>query len=164
MKSPFFLFAVLVCTVHAAFAQQGGIVIKDAALRNAASGQAPPLTQLDSGTPVTILERRGGWYHVSTTDQQQGWLRMLELRFVSEAEHSDASLVEILKQTGHTPTASGTTTGVRGLSNAFDTSGQQGEPVSLDQLDQFVPSSESVDQFAQDGALTTQEQVTVPDS
>lgn len=93
--------------------------------------QSDVLTQLLANENVNVARRHRAWYQVLTAQQQRGWVKMLNVRFVGvmkrQGELGVKSVFDSLtKQV--TPTAS---TGIRG----FDEEALKTAKADLEQLD-----------------------------
>ncbi len=161
MKKTTFVNSLLVSSL--VWAEQSAILVKEAPLRDVPGIQATALVQLDKDTPITLLKRRGGWYQVETIDHQTGWVRLLEVRYTSESEARESNIAEVLKQTATMPTASGTTTGVRGLTEAESEANGGSPEASLEQVQSYIPTEETLNEFATEGELSTQEAISLPE-
>ena len=144
------------------WANQGAILLNDSHLMSQPSLSAQAIVTLTKDTHVILLKRKGGWYQVQTEDNQQGWLRMLKVRFLSDKESNDRSIAKILRETAIMPPASGISTGVRGVSDELLTSPEEGPVLEFENLENFVPVEESVKAFADQGSLENQESVVLP--
>ncbi len=134
------------------FAQQAK-TIHNVKLKSSPSIKSDSIKTLKPNTSVTIIKRQGGWYHVETSPQLQGWLKMLWLRYnVNTTPKSSFSLI--------TQGTKGTTvaTGVRGLSEDELEKGK-GDPNAINEIDNYVVTAEQAKQFARAAGL---EQSTIP--
>jgi len=156
------LLILLLSTFLPVWANQDAILLSNTPMLVEPSSKSPIVTQLSKDSPVILLKRKGGWYQVQTQDRQTGWLRMLKVRFLSEQESNDRSIAKILRETAIMPPASGVSTGVRGVSDEALNQGKEMSPIGLEQLENFVPVEEEVNEFAQEGKLKTQENVVLP--
>lgn len=138
-------------------AAQAAIIVRESPLYLEANNRSDPLASLAKDAEVVLLMRKGGWYKVESTAKQVGWVRMLSVRFARETETHSQSLAELLGVTSLAAPASGIATGVRGAtSGALADDDQDGE-AQLNKVDSFVPTAESVSQFADEGELQTQQ-------
>jgi hypothetical protein len=123
MKAIIPLFSLLLLTLYAplALATQPGVVLQDSPLHAEPFSDARQLGSLTARSPITVLQRQGGWYQVQDGQQRQGWLHMSRVRLGDGATGSSVDLgglsqAQQLLQSGRSG-SSGTTvaTGIRGL-------------------------------------------------
>jgi len=163
MKYTMILSLFLVFLTFSVWAGQAAIVLKDTQVMDAPNTSALTIIPISKDTQVTLLKRKGGWYKIETSEQQTGWLRMLNVRFISEQESNQKSIAKILRETAMMPPASGITTGVRGMTDEeMKQNKQPQKTLRLEQLKNFVPTEESVRKFAEEGKLRSQDSVILP--
>ncbi len=91
------------------------ILITDSELRAKPKFTADSRASLSKGESVTIKSRQRGWYQVERSNQQSGWVTLLQVRFSkvkSNQAGSELSKIVSLRQGHNNITA---TTGVRGI-------------------------------------------------
>jgi hypothetical protein len=65
-------------------AEQPAQLVRDAELLDAPAPKAGVVAKLRSRTPVSVLERKGGWYQVRGPAGEQGWVKLLALRLEAD--------------------------------------------------------------------------------
>jgi hypothetical protein len=116
---------IIVAVLFAAFGFAAAAVAEVGTVRTAASLMAAPYRDAKIAGPIAvetrveIVERRGGWLRVTANDQN-GWLRLHEVRLGDGKEKKGSSgflALWNLGQTGRSGTQGAVaTTGIRGLS------------------------------------------------
>lgn len=107
----------------AAVASTSAIIKQPTPLLDQPSQNATELVLLPAEQSVSVLERQGGWYQVSATQQATGWLRLFNLQFVKGQYQPDnlplRDLSGLVRGSHQQVTSS---TGVRGLDKVAITS------------------------------------------
>jgi hypothetical protein len=131
-------------------AEQGATVLRDTDLRSEPYSDAERVAALMAHDPLTILERRGGWYRARTADRQSGWVRMSAIRLGEMQSGGSSGVSETLRflSSGRSG-ASGVTvaTGIRGL-DAADVANATPDHRALSRLDRFQSSAAQAKAFA----------------
>ena len=132
-------------------AGQVGFAVRDTHLRTTPAATAEVVSQLSKGEKVTLLIRKGGWYQVENTSKQQGWVKMLAVRFqtAANARSTDlSSLANVQHLAG-----GGVATGVRGMDDEAlqDQGSTEVEPLVI--LQRYSPDETQVRVFASQGGL-----------
>lgn len=83
---------LLAMPVAAIAATTSGAILKSTELRTKPYLDAPKVTTLATGAPVSILERKGGWLRVKT-GSRTGWVRMLYVRTGTVGAGTSASVI-----------------------------------------------------------------------
>lgn len=110
----FFIFLLVLCLAPVVQAATGaGVMMRDSALRAEPETSAEKLEALARESAVTILERQGGWYRIRSIAGNEGWVRMLSVRFKSKARAGVGGEIRTLSRFASDDTVA---TGVRGLS------------------------------------------------
>lgn len=138
-------------------AEQGAYVLRDTSLLSEPYSGAREITELQSKTVVTILQRRGGWYQARTANRQTGWLRMSTIR-LGEMESGSSGVGETLRllESGRSA-ASGVTvaTGIRGL-DAADVANATPNHLAVKRLDRYQTSAARSRSYATEAKLRSQ--------
>ena len=137
--------------VHAAASSNAQTV----AAGNLASGpfsDASSVAPVASGAAVTVIERKGGWYHVRIASGQDGWLPMASIRYDSSgaaAAGGGGSDWAALLQSGRSGSGGSTaTTGVRGL-NTGDIENAVPDPDAVTELEDWAAKPGQAKRFAE---------------
>lgn len=127
---------------------QSAYTVRSVTIKEAPSAASPSIAQLNKESQVQLMQRRGGWYQV-TSNVGNGWIKMLAVR-LQQTMNTD-------KNMGTASYSSNTTltTGVRGLNDSGMLSGGKG--VALQQIDQYVVSVDKASSFAGKGKLVSRE-------
>ncbi len=129
-------------------------VIRDTELRRSPASDAPVLAPLGASARVDALERRGGWTRVRAEGGQEGWVRMLVLRYAGagEARQGDSGIVQILNVARTGTSGTQVATGVRGL-DAEQLAKAKPNEAELKKLQDYAASSDAAAGFAAKGRL-----------
>lgn len=104
--------------------------------------------RLAANTALKVLQRRGGWYEISTTANGRGWLRMFHVRKtetgIAGMFQQAAAVIEGGRSVSRKAQA---TTGIRGVSED-DLRQSKPDFAAVDRLRQFSTSSDSARRFA----------------
>lgn len=154
MKHTFIvLLALLLPFAVTASAGSPAQTIQATALNAEPYSDARAVQQLPDKTHLTLMERKGGWYHVRLANGQRGWVRMISVR-LGEGSEAPAgggwSLggVNALFQSGRAnTTTAATTTGVRGL-NEGTIQNAVPDPQAVLALAQFAATPDAARQYA----------------
>ena len=135
-------------------AAEPATVIRAAELKQEPASDSATVAPLAESTAVDALERKGGWTRVKAGGNE-GWVRMLSLRFGSGTAKPGDSGVSQLFNAARTGT-SGTqvTTGVRGL-DAQMLANAQPNPAELAKLKDFAVERGAAAGFAAEGSLSS---------
>lgn len=141
-------------TVYAAAGSDASTIV-DAKLADGPHSDAGVVAPMPSGTAVSVIERRGGWYHVRLASGQDGWVPMTSIRYNggSSGASSSSTNWSSLFESGRSG-AGGTTatTGVRGL-NTGDIAKAVPDPAAVKSLEQWAMQPPQARQFAGQLAL-----------
>jgi len=158
----------LICVMLLIFATmlfaEPGYVIRSSDLMDEPYRDATPLLELEKGTPIEIIKRKGGWLQIESAGKS-GWVRMSKIRkgkaSTQPAAGSEASGILDLASgragTGNVVSA----TGVRGLSEEqlkeaeFDAN-------QIKKLESFAISEQKAIRFAQQEKLVARELEFIP--
>ena len=139
--------------------EQIATVLQKTALLSEPFSDAAEVTTLKARQKIRVLQRKGGWYQVSS-EQGSGWLRMSRIRFgdgkKSKADGKGLSQTVQFLSTGRSG-AKGVTvaTGIRGL-EAADVSNAQPDHNAVAKLKQFQVNPAQATDFANEAELKTQ--------
>lgn len=145
-------------TFSLSVAAQDATTLKDVELKQEPFTDAATMATLPKQTTVEVIKRQGGWTQVKPPAANQGWVRMLSLRFGSGgARQSDSGVGSLLNvaRTG----SSGTTviTGVKGLDITSSTL-QNASPNNdeLKRMHKYGASKEEALKLASSASLQSQ--------
>jgi hypothetical protein len=147
-------FLALIISVWTASAMAtSGTLIRGEQARATPSTSAKSVASLGSGTPVDILNRRGGWLQVKVQDKV-GWVRLLSVRSgTSGSANSAAELGGVVglatKRNSNQVVA---VAGLRGL-NEEDLKSAHFNAAELGELDTFKTNRPQAESFAKQGQL-----------
>lgn len=145
-------FALLCCCLSLQAAEpQSAVTLQAGPLRSEPSHSAASVEQLPAETAVSVLQRQGGWYRVSTASGREGWLPLLGLRFAKQSGAKSNSLGQLLGAGSAAP-ASSVSTGVRGIGEE-QLAGGATLPASVTSLRRFASDGGDARRFAEQGAL-----------
>lgn len=140
-------------------------VTRDTTIYAEPSTGSASLKKVKKGASLTVGERQRGWYPVSVSDSQQGWVRMTTVRLKTLTDESESGVEEALKfaTTGRS-SSSGVTagTGVRGL-DVEDVENAEPDQAGVDSLDAFAVDKKQAKQFAKQGELKKRKVKSLPD-
>ncbi|HET7921145.1 MAG TPA: SH3 domain-containing protein [Gammaproteobacteria bacterium] len=168
-RSRWLMMFVLWLLPAAVFAAGTARTIQPTALNTAPYSDAKAMSQLPVNTPVTLEERKGGWYHVRLSDGRQGWLRMVSVRLGEGAAVPakggwDPGAIASLFSAGRSSTTGTTaTTGVRGL-NEGTIQNAVPDPAAVLALTHFDATADSARKFAAALRLKTVKVNYLPDN
>jgi uncharacterized protein YgiM (DUF1202 family) len=130
-----------------------GNLIRAAELKTQPFVDAPAVAQLADGSPITVVDSKGGWSQVKSADGKTGWVRLLNVRLTAAPTTQVSTLQQIggVVRTGTTKAAA--TTGVKGLSKE-DIANARPNHREVQKLDAFVPKAAEVNKFAASRKLT----------
>jgi hypothetical protein len=132
-----------------ALAADIGVVVRNTDLMDAPASSAGSKATLDTDTSVEVIKRQGGWYQVRT-GENEGWVRMLHIRYVSQEQNRLGNELGTLSRFA---SADGNVaTGVRGLSEDDAAAAGQGDG-NLAAIQGFAAGREEARRFAELGGL-----------
>ena len=127
----------------------------DAATVTKLAADAAKVADLPANASVDARERRGGWMQVRTAAGQEGWIKILALRYGGAAKGGDTGITQAVNVARTGSSGTQVTTGVRGLDNEKIATAQP-NAAELKKLEGFsVPAADSA-RFAQRGKLQAQ--------
>jgi len=171
MKRCLRILVPLLLLLAPAYADQQGVVVREAPVYAQASTAAARVGQLPAGTRVAMFARDGGWQEIFAEQPElTGWVRVYQVRagdYVSAAptvEQEDsrgflAGLASFSRKASgffsqdSAATSSGTATiGVRGLSET-DIRSAQPDFAELEQMESYASKPERMARFTAQGGL-----------
>jgi hypothetical protein len=130
-------------------------VVRPSPLMSEPATDATKVADLPANAAVDARERRGGWMQVRTASGQEGWVKILALRYAGAAKGGDTGITQAINVARTGSGGTQVTTGVRGLDDEKIATAQP-NAAELKKLEGFsVPTAESAD-FAQRGKLQAQ--------
>lgn len=137
--------------VHAA-ASSNAVTVAGGNLTSGPFSDASVVAPVAANAAVSVIERKGGWYHVRLATGQDGWLPMASIRYDSSgaaAAGGGSSDWAALLQSGRSGSGgSSATTGVRGL-NTGDIENAVPDPAAVTELDDWAAKPGQAKRFAQ---------------
>ncbi|MGH8369637.1 MAG: SH3 domain-containing protein [Gammaproteobacteria bacterium] len=161
------LLSLLLPLAVTAAASSKAQTIQITSMNSAPYSDAQAVTQLPVNTSVTLVERKGGWYHVMLGNGQQGWVPMTSLRLGEGSEAPSKSgwsygALTGMFQSGRSSTTDATaSTGVRGL-NEGTIQNAVPDPKAVLALTQFAATPEAARSYAAKLKLKTEQVAYLP--
>ncbi len=157
------IYIVLMVFVAPLFAEPG-YIIRSSDLMDEPYRDAVSLVELEVGSPVEIIKRKGGWLKVESAGKT-GWVRMSKIRKGKVATKPTAggeakgvlNLASGRSGTGNVVSA----TGVRGL-NEEELKEAKFSASEVEKLESFSVSEQKATRFAQAGKLVARELEFIP--
>lgn len=159
-----FAVLLLLAAPTAVLAAESGTVIRASQLLAEPYSDAASRGLVRGDTVVDIVERRGGWYHVSADDGRSGWLRLSSIRLgEAEKEEEGGFWASLFSFTGRSQarTASATT-GIRGLSEE-EIRDASPNPEAVERLATFGAEDKEVRRFAAGIGLASRDVAALPE-
>lgn len=130
-------------------------LVVDAPLKSNPDFSATNILNLKKNESVSILKRERGWYEVSTSNKQTGWLTLLQVRYDKAPNASSPSDLArfIGLRKGHSNVTA--TTGVRGIGEK-DIKNAKADFNALVIMEQYKSSPQEAKAFAKSAALKPQ--------
>jgi uncharacterized protein YgiM (DUF1202 family) len=157
----FILLAALALAEPLLAAEQAATALRNTELRAEPYSDAKVITRVRAKSPLTVLQRKGGWYQARDARNRTGWLRMSAIRLGDGAAaqaDGDRGLGQTLRflSTGRSG-ASGVTvaTGIRGL-DAADVANAEPDHQAVKQLNGYSVSAAAARSFALNASLRSQ--------
>ncbi|MGB8518032.1 MAG: hypothetical protein WCD45_09095 [Gallionella sp.] len=137
------------------YADQIAYTVRSTEIKQKPFSDAASVATLAEKASVKVLQRQGGWTKISS-DQGDGWVKMLDLRGSDTSTKKGDTGLGSLFNLGRSG-SSGTTvaTGVRGLSEE-DLKNAQPNPEEFAKLQTFAADKPQAEKFARGGKLKTQ--------
>lgn len=129
-------------------------VIRAVELKQSPATDAVTLASLAEQSKVEVLERKGGWTRVKTGAGDEGWVRMLALRYAAtgEGRQGDTGIVQLLNVARTGTSGTQVATGVRGL-DPEQLKNAKPNPEELKRLRGYRASPDAAAAFAESGKL-----------
>jgi len=135
-------------------AAEPATLLRATELKKEPATDAETVARLPENAAVDALERKGGWTRVkSGTDQ--GWVRMLALRFggPGEVKKGDSGVTALFNVARTGTSGTQVTTGARGL-DADQLANAQPNPAELEKMTKFAADAQAAASFAAKGKLS----------
>lgn len=147
--------ALLLAVVPLLAMAEPASVVRPTPLMREPATDATKVADLPANAAVDARERRAGWIQVRTASGQEGWVKLLALRYGGSAKAGDSGLSQAINVARTGSSGTQVTTGVRGLDDEKIATAQP-NPAELKKLEGFsVPANASAE-FAQRGKLQAQ--------
>ncbi len=141
---------------------KAGKLINDSPLYLSPQYKSDVIQQLGKDEPLSIYQRQRAWYYVLTQDQQNGWVKMLNVRFFGASKRAGElgvkNVFDSVLSRQVSPTAS---TGIRGFDEA-DLKAAKADLAQLAVLSSYQLTAEQAKKFAASGQLKVNKSVRVP--
>jgi len=138
----------------AAFAEPAAVV-RPSPLMSEPATDATKVADLPANAAVDARERRGGWRQVRTASGQEGWVKILALRYGGSAKGGDSGITQAVNVARTGSSGTQVTTGVRGLDDEKIVNAQP-NPAELKKMEGFAVPAPASAEFAQRGKLQAQ--------
>jgi hypothetical protein len=138
----------------AAFAEPA-TVVRPSPLMSEPATDATKVADLPANAAVDARERRGGWRQVRTASGQEGWVKILALRYGGAAKGGDSGITQAVNVARTGSSGTQVTTGVRGLDDEKIATAQP-NAAELKKLQGFAVPAAASAEFAQRGKLQAQ--------
>ena len=170
MKRPLPILLLLLLLPLSSPAAEDGIVVRTCPLYAGPSYGSSRLGQVQAGTAVTMVTRRGGWKKVvSAAPELEGWVRGYQVRaatamptvkvsdsdsrgFLAGLASFSRKASSFFKPDSYRTGSSTATIGVRGLSEA-EIKAAQADFEELEKMQGFASGKERSESFAREGRL-----------
>ena len=130
-------------------------VVRPSPLMSEPATDATKVADLPANAAVDARERRGGWIQVRTASGQEGWVKLLSLRYGGAAKPGDSGVVQAINVARTGSSGTQVTTGVRGLDNEKITTAQP-NAAELKKMEGFAVPADASARFAEQGHLKAQ--------
>lgn len=81
--APFSALALCAVLLAPAVHAQDAVLAQKADLLDTPAPKAAAIAKLPESTPLTVLERKGGWYRVRAPGGEEGWVKLLAVRLTA---------------------------------------------------------------------------------
>ena len=156
MKAALILAPIFALSPLFALAEPAALV-RPTELKQEPATDAAKVADLPADAAVDAGKRSGGWIFVRTASGQEGWVKLLALRYgeAGVARKGDTGLTQAINAARTGSSGTQVTTGVRGLDDEKITTARP-NPAELKKMEAFaVPASASAE-FADRGQLKAQ--------
>lgn len=144
-----------------AYAEQIAYTVRSTEIKQQPFSDAATVATLGEKAGVNVLSRQGGWFRISS-EQGNGWVKLLSLRSNSSATQPGDSGLQNLFNAGRSGSSGVTVaTGVRGLSeenlkhglSEEDLKNAQPNPHELEKLQHYAVDKTRAEKFARGAKL-----------
>lgn len=153
------LLSWLPLTVYAE--QQVSYTVRATEIKQQPYSDAASIGMLAEKTSVKVVLRQGGWVKISS-DQGDGWVKMLNLRS-SSTKQGDSGLQSLFNLGRSGSSGITVATGVRGLSEE-DLKNAKPNPAEFAKMKNYAANKNQAEQFARNGKLSAQSLDFIPAS
>jgi hypothetical protein len=145
---------LLLLAVPLLAAAEPATLIRATELKKEAATDAATVARLPENAAVEALERKGGWTRIKS-GSDEGWVRMLNLRFGSpgEAKKGDSGVSQLFNVARTGTSGTQVTTGARGL-DPEQLANAQPNPAELAKMADFAAEADAAAGFAAKGKLS----------
>lgn len=126
-------------------------VVRATELKKDPATDSATVAQLAENAAVDALERQGGWTRVKA-GANEGWVKMLALRYGGTAKAGDTGLTQAFNVARSGSSGTQVTTGVRGLDEA-QLANARPNPAELAKLNTYTADKAAASAFASEGKL-----------
>lgn len=130
-------------------------LVRPSPLMSEPATDAAKVADLPENAAVDARERRGGWIRVRSASGQDGWVKLLALRYGASAKGGDTGLSQAINVARTGSSGTQVTTGVRGLDDEKISTAQP-NPAELKKLEGFAVPAAASAEFAQRAKLQSQ--------
>jgi hypothetical protein len=132
-------------------------LVRPTELKKTPASDAAKVVDLAENAAVDAGERRGGWIFVRTAAGQEGWVKLLSLRYGAAGAPKPGStgVVQAINVARTGSSGTQVTTGVRGLDDEKIATAQP-NPAELRKMEGFAVAASASAEFAQSGKLQRQ--------
>jgi hypothetical protein len=141
--------------IPAAVLAEPATLVRSAELKREPATDAAKVAELPANAAVDAGERRGGWILVRTSAGQEGWVKLLSLRYGGTSKAGDSGLSQAINVARSGSSGTQVTTGVRGLDDEKISTAQP-NPAELKKMEGFAVPAEESAKFAEQGQLKAQ--------
>ena len=127
-------------------------VVRPSPLMSEPATDASKVADLPANAAVDARERRGGWIQVRTASGQEGWVKLLSLRYGATAKAGDSGITQAINVARTGSSGTQVTTGVRGLDDEKIATAQP-NVAEFKKLEGFAVPATASAEFAQRGKL-----------
>lgn len=149
-----FLAVLLVPLICAA---EPASVVRPTELKKDPATDAATVVQVPADAAVDATERRGGWVRVRTPAGEEGWVKLLALRYgaAGGAKRGDSGLAQAITAARTGSSGTQVTTGVRGLDDEKISTAAP-NAAELNKMESFTVQAGDSAKFAEQGNLKAQ--------
>jgi hypothetical protein len=147
--------ALLLLLVPTVVLAEPASLVRSSELKREPATDAARVVELPANAAVDAGERRGGWILVRTPAGQEGWVKLLSLRYGGAAKAGDTGISQAINVARSGSSGTQVTTGVRGLDDEKISTAQP-NAAELKKLDNFAVPANASAEFAQRGKLQAQ--------